>query len=223
MLNRYRDIGVCKEDITLFVRIVKNDIGCIPEEQLRSIAKGIIFFKRTFGHGENLQDYYFKCLVSDLLNLIHSLGIKSQRLYYTTYRSMIENFVRVILKYDNLNDTGVRNMFNELHRNYANIGNEFINYLEGEYGKCCNVVHSNIRASLKLYNYYEEVVNVDEMNQDTVISCANSFKTFLNKAKKFILECIPFVVDESFYNHKELLEFLIGKKYYLKFKNTSKS
>ena len=150
MLERYRDVDLYKEDIDNFLKFVKEDVGNISENQLRSIAKGIILFKRIFIQKNPVYFHYSECLISDALSLVHACGVKSQRLYYTTYRSLIENFTRVLLGYDNTNDTGVRNMFKELRDQYEDTGKEFIDYLEGEYGKCCNVIHSNIKANLQL-------------------------------------------------------------------------
>ena len=118
--------------------------------------------------------------------------------------------------YDNTNDTGVRNMFKELRDQYEDTGKEFIDYLEGEYGKCCNVIHSNIKANLQLYSYYEDIVSSDEMNEKAISYCVNALNTFFNKAKEFMIENTSQLVSDSFYNHKELLAFLIGKENYSK-------
>lgn len=214
MLERYRDIEVCKEDINSFIELTKEDVAGVPEIQIRSISKGLIFFKRIFMQNEVGYTHYSECLISDALNLIHSLGIRSQRLYYMTYRSLIENFVRVLLRYGDFNDNGVRNMFKDLRNEYGNMGTDFINYIEGEYGKCCNVIHSNAKAKLNLYLYYEELVHADEMDQKTVDSCINTFCTFCNKAKEFMVENMSQSINENFYNHKELLAFLVGEKNY---------
>ena len=47
MLKRYRDIEICKKDIEFFIELVQKDIGNAPEVKLKSIAKGVIFFKRV--------------------------------------------------------------------------------------------------------------------------------------------------------------------------------
>lgn len=223
MLERYRDIDICKGDIKFFNELVQKDIGSVTETQLTSIAKGIIFFKRVFLCQDPIYCHYSECLISDSLNLVHSLGIKSQRLYYTTYRSLIENFVRVLLKYDNLNDTGVRNMIKELRNKYGGAGKKFIDYLEGEYGKCCGIVHSNFKANLDLYSYYEDFLSVDEIKDAEINNYINIFETFCNKSKKFMVEHEFSLVNDCFYNHKELLSFLIGKKNYTYFESLCKS
>ena len=216
MLERYRDVDLYKEDIDNFLKFVKEDVGNISENQLRSIAKGIILFKRIFIQKNPVYFLYSECLISDVLSLVHGCVVISLRLYYTTYRSLIENFTRVLLGYDNTNDTGVRNMFKELRDQYEDTGKEFIDYLEGEYGKCCNVIHSNIKANLQLYSYYEDIVSFDDMNEKAISFCVYALNTFFNKAKEFMIENTSQLVSDSFYYHKELLAFLIGKENYSK-------
>ena len=81
MLERYRDVDLYKEDIDNFLKFVKEDVGNISENQLRSIAKGIILFKRIFIQKNPVYFHYSECLISDALSLVHACGVKSQRLY----------------------------------------------------------------------------------------------------------------------------------------------
>ena len=217
MLERYRDTELCKKDISDFIELVERDIGCIHKEKMRCIAKGIIFNKKVFEYKDSQLMHYYHCLLSDMLNLIHSLGIKSKRLFYITYRSLIEDFIRVCLKYEDMNMTGVRNMFTEFRDEYISSGKEFLDYLEGEYGKCCNVVHSNIQGNLSVYLYYEDLLQNDEMDEKMRDDCINTICTFYNKCKKFIVKSNPQLVDKMFYNHKELLRYLIGESNYKQF------
>lgn len=46
MLNRYRDVDLCKEDIRQFNILVRKDIGYISESDMTSIAKVMIFFEK---------------------------------------------------------------------------------------------------------------------------------------------------------------------------------
>lgn len=217
MLDRYRDIELCKKDINNFIELVEQDIGNVSKEKLCCISKGILFNKKVFQCKDSKLEHYYRCLLSDMLNLIHSLGTKSKRLFYTTYRSLIENFIRVYLKYEETNATGVRNMFNELRDQYNLSEKSFIDYLEGEYGKCCNVVHSNIQGDMPMYSYYEELLQTDEMDESTINNCLQMISTFYNKCKKFIITSNARLVDEIFYNHKELLQYLIGEQNYTQF------
>lgn len=217
MLDRYRDVKMCKADIKHFTELVQIDVAGVSDDKIRHAAKGIIFIKRVFLHDSVVYKHYSECLLSDSLNLIYSLGKKSLRLYYAIYRSIIENFVRVILKYENYNDTGVRNMFSELRTKYENSEKIFIDYLEGEYGKCCDIIHCNIKADLCLHSYYEEFISGDEMNDTKINFCIDAFCTFCDKIKKFTIKNIPILINDCFYNHKELLSYLVGEKYFSEF------
>lgn len=217
MLERYRDVAFCKEDINVFISLVKNDVGQVSEEKLVCIAKGILLHKKVFFCPEKNLVHYYNCLLSDMLNWVHSLGVKSLKLFYTTYRSLIENYIRVYLKYDEENETGIRNMFNEIRDICGANGKEFIDYLEGEYGKCCNVVHSNIQGNIPVYSYYDELLQADEMGEKIVESCLQIMNTFYVKCKKFVIKNKKILIDEEFYNHKELLKYLLGDKDYNEF------
>lgn len=54
------------------------------------------------------------------------------------------------------------------------------------------------------------------MNEKAISYCVNALNTFFNKAKEFMIENTSQLVSDSFYNHKELLAFLIGKENYSK-------
>ena len=210
MLNRYRDIELCKSDIKQFVELVIKDIGEVSVDDLNSIAKNMILIKKVYFENK----HYYNCLISDMFLLLHTLGKDSIRSYFTTRRSLIENFVRVILKYQDNNSTGILNMFKEFRNNFESQDKIFIDYLEGEYGKCCDVVHSNKKANLTMYAYYEELIKKDEITLNNKPKMLKEISEFYLKCKKFIIKCDTQSVSNAFYNHKELLYYLIGKEEY---------
>lgn len=220
MLNRFRQVEKCKEDIEQFSKMVQKELINVQDKDLRAIAKGMLFIKKVYAYRDDKMQHYYNCLITDILNLIHSCSKNSARIYYTFFRSAIENLVRVILRYENTNSTGVRNMFKELCERYGS-SNEIINYLEGEYGKCCEVIHSNCNADLPIYVYYEDIVKLDEIDQKMVNSLLRQLVTFYKKCEKFIVinECAQ--VEEAFANQKEVLRYLIGEKEYQEFLSIS--
>lgn len=214
MLNRYREVERCKEDIGQFIEIAQEDIADLEYNDIVSIVKGMMFIKKTYAFPEQKRQHYYECLVTDILNLIHTFSQNSIRVYYTTYRSLIENLVRVILRYENTNATGVRNMFNELRDKFESSNKEFIDYIEGEYGKCCEVIHSNYKANLPIYEYYEEIIKVDELSIKKKSSMAKQLSSFYLKCKMFMVKNDYIQVNNAFHNQKEVLFFLIGKNLY---------
>lgn len=210
LLNRYREVDKCKEDIQQFLTIASGDIKNIEQKDAICIIKNMMFIKKTYSFPDSTKQHYYDCLITDILTLIHTYSQKSIRVYYTTYRSLIENLVRVILRYDNTNATGVRNMFQEFRSKYDATDKAFIDYIEGEYGKCCNVVHSNYKAHLTMYEYYEEIVNADELSIEKLKTYARQLADFYIKCKKFIINNDVIQVDNAFHNQREVLKYLIG-------------
>ena len=184
---------------------------------MTSIAKVMIFLKKTYSFPDANYEHYYNRLISDMICLIHSLGKNSLKGYYTTMRSLIENFVRVMLKYDDANATGIRNMFAELRNKMVVNSKEYMDYIEGEYGKCCDIVHSNKQANLPIYAYYEEIISRDEITEALKSDMLKNLITFYRKIKEFVIMNNSEMVNSAFQNKKELLSYLIGEKSYNEF------
>ena len=68
-----------------------------------------------------------------------------------------------------------------------------------------------------MYSYYDELLQADEMGEKNVESCLQIMNTFYVKCKKFLIKNKKILIDEEFYNHKELLKYLLGDKDYNEF------
>lgn len=219
-LNRFAEVEACKKDIKQFAFLISKKLNLSNANKLTSIAKGILFLKRLY-YKSNENDYYINCMISDLFVLLHSMTQDSIKLFYVSYRSLIENFIRVILEYDDNNSTGIRKMFQEAKAKYLDV--DFFTYIEGEYGKCCDVVHSNISADIPLYSYYDDLCTSDELSEEKIISLLDQLVTFFNKLKEFTVNNQNSLVDSSFYNQREVLFYLLGSKLYEIFDNNYKT
>ena len=211
MLNRYYEADNCKKDIERFCNMVCGDKR-IQKSKITCVAKNVLFLKKFFYfYVDNNQTHYYSCLINDMLVLVHSLSQNSIRIYYVTFRSLIENLIRVLLKYDDMNATGVRNMFTEFAENSCK---EYYSYLEGEYGKCCNVVHSNANFTLPMYSFYEELLLADEVNDKIIDAFCDSMMTFYKKLKDFLIDNKPDDIWAAFRNNNEVLYTRVGQRDY---------
>ncbi len=210
MLNRYYEADNYKKDISIFCDMVCHDKR-IPRSKIICVAKNMLFFKKFFYFYVDNQMHYYSCLINDMLLLIHSLSQNSIRIHYVTFRSLIENLIRVLLKYEDKNATGVRNMFKEFALNDCK---EYYAYLEGEYGKCCEVVHSNNNFTIPMYSFYEELLFADEVNDKIIDEFCDSMITFYKKLKDFLIDNKPDDIWAAFRNNNEVLYILVGKKDY---------
>jgi len=212
MIDMYDKLIEEKEEIESMFQLI-NETNIFSTEnlkiKLRELIKYTLFFKRIYEFNE--QGHYSKCMISDLLFLINSLSQNSIKVFYTLYRSFIENFIRFTLELKDNDDTGVRNLFT-LYKNkyYVDETKDIIDFIEGEYGKCCDFVHSNIKANQKIFEYYNELINEDEFKVEDVIRLCSVILTFLKKSSLLLVYIKIEWIDEAFYKKKQLLKFLMS-------------
>lgn len=211
MLDRYSELEECKEDVRKCVEMFK-EIQMDQDDRITSIIKSTVLLKKLYSDLADGENHYYKCLMDDLLMLFKVLPLKSDKFFYIIYRSVIENLVRVLLRYGDNNDTGVRKMFEGMKGE-----NEiYYEYLNGEYGKCCNYVHSNISSKTNFYAYFEEIL-IEERLQKTS-SLYEKLITFFSKFKAYISRYCFKEVYSVFRNHGEVLNYLLGDSYYAEYK-----
>lgn len=221
MLNRYREVDKCKEDINQFSEMVLSEIQDVSENDMVAIAKGMSFLKKVYVQGNQSQKHYYNCLLTDMFSLLYFSSKKSVKIFYTFQRSLMENLVRVILGYEENDSTGIRNMFNEFHTKYDAVCKTIIDYFEGEYGKCCAVVHSNITANLPMYEYYEEIIKEEQIRSGEMGNLFRQLANFYKKCQECVIAVDCMRVEEAFNNQKEVLYYLLGKRLYQLFEKKS--
>lgn len=197
-------------------------LSCIHEEQINAnkhlltkIFKSIIFFKQielSLG-----QSHYSKLMISDALFLIHSFSLKSSKIFYVYYRSFIENCIRFILEYNDNNDTGVRNMFNELNLKCSTKQQkDLCNFIWSEYCNSCKYVHSNIKANnMDIYEYFKDITEKNSFSTKETKLLLNKLITYINKYIALLCSIHNSWIDEAFFRKKTFLIYLIGKKKHL--------
>lgn len=210
-----------KEEIQNFIHMIDVNKDLENINDIRGMTKRIIFLKTiTLNQANN---HYPKCMVYDLLSIVHALTQSSTRNVYNLYRSFIENFIRVVLELDDNDNTGVRNLFTSLKNKFSISPEtiEIINYIEGEYSLCCNFVHSNVQARLSVFEYYKDILESDEMNSKKLTQIIKKILKFLQKATLFLIYISPESLDGAFHRNKQKMKFLIGDKDYSVFQRIS--
>lgn len=218
MISIYDNNSELKEEIANFKKLIKKSGSELEESLLVSVTKYILFLKQV--QKCKNQGHYGKCLISDLLFMIYSLTGKISRDFYINYRSMIENYIRFVLELNDSDDTGVRNLFRKLENEFTE-GNstELINYIDGEYGKCCDYVHSNVKSQTSIYEYYLEIANDESLSKRDIQAMLNAMVTFFRKAVRLLLLNKGSWIDEAFYKEKQKLKYLISSDLYLLYKS----
>lgn len=215
-MMKYNQVLELKSEINSYVSILNCNDTFKDDSKIRGITKNILFLKQL-----GRDSHYKRAMIYDLLMLLDALTKNSKRNFYTLYRSFLENFIRFSLDLHDNDITGVRELFRLFKDTYEKDENTttFINYIEGEYGKSCNYIHSNINADIELYQYYKDILQSNEMSNKAIIQLTNAVLTLVKKVTTFIVCELPLIVDSSFYRNKVELKFLIGKSNFNMFKS----
>jgi hypothetical protein len=215
LLHRYSESNQYKKEIETFIQSVNNKRQIHNESSLSNIGKSILFFKILFQSKDEGKKHYMDAAINDMFSLVYILTAESERSFYSTFRSLIENMIRVILDFENNNEKGINAMFKDFKKIYPT---EYIYYLEGEYSKFCDVVHSNIRSDISLSAYFEEVEQNSQINDDKVEVFCKKMVTFYRKSKEFYINNKTELIMNKFYNQDEVLCLLLGQSYYTMYK-----
>lgn len=213
VLSKYDTCKVVKQEVAEYILMLNKNKQLNNEQNLRGIVKRILFLKTLCSNG--VDGHYKNFMIYDLLSVMHALTLDSKRNFYNTYRSLIENFIRFTLELSDSDETGIRNLFAQFTHKFLNdITEEIIVYIEGEYGKCCDYVHSNIRADLVIAQYYDDMLKTEEMNSTKIASLIREILTFMQQITVFMICVSPETIDSAFFRRKQELKYLIGDSNY---------
>lgn len=88
------------------------------------------------------QIYLCKILISDFFNLIINILENKKRYIYLNERSIIENYIRLILDYDSNKSNRELNLFDTLKKSYSPIfDNNIYSLLRSEYSIASEFIH----------------------------------------------------------------------------------
>ncbi|WP_144467330.1 hypothetical protein [Bacillus toyonensis] len=222
-IPKYADNKHIKEEIDNYTYILCSQKDLPLKNEIKSIAKYIIFLKE---YAENHDKKHYKqYMIFDLLTVMHSLTQTSKRHVYYNLRSFIENVVRTILDFADDDETGVRKLFEAIEKKYEKSANilSIVEFLNGEYGKYCDYVHSNQKAGVTIHLYYTEILSNDDLNEHTLRSIIRNLLTMLQKVTELFLYIEADFIEGIFHRRKQELNYLIGANRFQLFKDTIKS
>ncbi|MDE1472787.1 hypothetical protein [Eubacterium limosum] len=224
MIELHRDLSSVKDDIEKYLNLIfQNNKEFLDNNDkiLRSIVKNFLFLRQIDFCG-NEELHYGKCMIFDVHLTLHSLNYHSKKFFFTSYRSFIENSLRFILNFSDNDETGIRDIFKKVREKYSDeISARLVNYFNGEYGKCCNAVHSNIKSNIAIYEYYVDFLENDKIDQIEMKKILNQFSKFLQELSLFWVVNESERIDSAFYKEKYKLRYLLSEKNYALFKQKS--
>lgn len=212
-------LNYLKDDVDQFLLLINREKNLGNCNDLKYISKGIIFQKSFFVSNCERNKHYKEFLIYDLLLIMRMLTQNSVLNFYNAYRSYIENFIRSILDIEDDDETGV----NALFRRFKEITKdnpymkEVADFIDGEYSKACDYIHSNIRAEMEIHLYYIDIVKSDEMNETKINKFIGMIKTLLVMTNRLVLIMFHLKVESIYYRKYEELEYLIGAKMFRKY------
>jgi len=214
----YNEIALLKEDITKFLehlscysqqnnfQITQND-----KDFFAFLSKRISFLKTI--NQIDKPSYSIKVLISDMYNLIITIISNQKRYIYLNERSIIENYMRLVLNKSLENDHITVNLFDEIKNTYPDVfsPNTF-SLLKSEYCMSCSYVHGGRDLDGSLISYFKECIHDNESLTDRQ-KYYDRIKKIIQSYETVLLYTQGSLIDVAFHRRKSVLGYLLGGKY----------
>lgn len=157
------------------------------------------------------ENYYLKTIISDLYFYILAIITNEARYTYLNQRSIIENYMRLILLISVKENHVTYELFKELKVKYS-LSNDDYSLLRSEYCTACEYVHGGEVLDGNLIRIFNEYTKKRREIKDI-----SRYFTRICKVIK-IFDLILIKKDAKnisgvFYKRKYVLEYLLGKNY----------
>ena len=174
------------------------------------IAKHIIFFKYLYKGAQGV--YFYKVLISDLYYLILSIIKCEIRYMYVNERSVIENYMRVImgvsLEYSHITEAVFQEMHDKIFQ--CNFTEAEYSLIKNEYVTSCEYIHGGNILNDNLAYVFDECVN----NNFTIKEKGKYYIRLQNILKifdKLIIAEKTLYINGCYHRKKSVMEYLVGK------------
>lgn len=222
---RYVETQICKDEINNLINYIEqyavkskgSTVDNKTKDFYRVISKQVIFFKYILSSYP--KTYFIKVIISDFLSLILNDLKSEKRYYYLNQRSIIENFLRLILKDEQYSERITSQSFADLReRNQSNLSEEEYSKIVNEYKIACSYIHGGDFLKEHLVSNFEECLeNKTKISERQRKSQVAQFIDLISILNKLFLLHNTEVIDNSFHRNKATLKYLMGKQYMVKF------
>lgn len=215
----YQKIKEAKNSIEEFVCKIKSisiennfDFTQYDRDFFSFISKHIIFFKCLFiWNGTN--KYFYKVLISDFYYFILSIIKTEKRYVYVNERSIIENYMRIIMKNSLCYGYVTAKSFTQLRQKKFNcfFSDSEYSLIRSEYTTACNFIHGgNVLNDSLIYDLQEC------MNNNFPISKRKEYYNRLIRTLKIFDRLLisenAIYINGCFHREKSFLGYLIGSQ-----------
>ncbi len=214
----YSEISYIKSDINSFITRLEKysenyniQLDQADKSFFIVISKHIIFWKYMYRN--NKIGRFYKVLISDGYNYIISIIKREIRYVYVNERSIIENYVRLLINRTLEEDHVTDKIFKEIKdKSYKFVfNNDDYSLIKSEYSISCSYIHGGNALDECLICVFEECIQIEKEFKDK-----NKYYTRIQRILRLFDQMLVSVyteeVDGAFLRRKSLLEYLVGKE-----------
>lgn len=204
-----REINEVEIEINKFLdRLNIDKLPNLSKTDFKTLAKITLFFKELVD-GDR-KTYYSSFMIYDMIMVIYLLTLNSEREIYNTYRSLIENFIRYELQLSDNDDTGVYKLFKLFKDKFKQFNaTKILDVIDSEYNKCCQYVHSNIKAQIKLESYLDDIIKHQHISDERRKCIINEVINFYKNMVTLSCYINNNNINRIFYRNNQKLKLLI--------------
>ncbi|WP_336153929.1 hypothetical protein [Bacillus sp. 204(2023)] len=201
-----------------FSKTIDND----SKDFYRFVSKQLVFFKYILNAYPN--SYFIKVLISDFLSLILNDLKNERRYYYLNQRSIIENYVRLLVEDETYITHVTKQAFLDLQAKYASdITERDYGKIMNEYKIACSYIHGGEYLKKHLVNSFEECLQIKpKISKRKRKNQIGQFIDLINILNNLFLIHKAEEIDSSFHRSKLVLKYLMGTKYVEKLREINK-
>lgn len=213
----YNEVDFIKSDIKMFVDhlIEFGEQHSVLFSQadisfFSLISKHIIFFK--YMYQPNQLGRFYKVLISDGYYFIISIIKRETRYIYVNERSIIENYLRIMINKTIEEDHITENIFRLVKEQYSAIlTDKDFSLLKTEYITSCEYIHGGNIMDESLSWVFDECVQ-NNRNFKDINKYYIRIQRILKIFDSMIMHIYKEEVNGAFHRRKSVLEYLLGKE-----------
>ncbi|HFI0633821.1 TPA: hypothetical protein ACGO2G_000279 [Streptococcus suis] len=182
------------------------------------LLKQIIFFKMlSLASQDDITKGFYLKIVSDLYYIIDCLQKKQVRYFYFNVRSLLENYLRLLMKTTTENNHITNEVFRKFKEKFSTITNqqfilheEEFSLIKSEYSTACEFVHGGEVIKDSLVFVSDDFIIPDDFSRKN--KC-EKIRTILKIFNRLLLHEAYEDIDSTFHRKKTILEYLNRKSF----------
>ena len=216
----YSEIQLIKDEISEFIKELKKyslrgGVNLTENEisYFTFITKRIIFLEYIINNYRDSFSNYYKTIMSDYFNMIVAIIDRKKRYIYFSERSIIENYIRIVLKLPVERDHVTYKCFSNLKENFENKILTTDNYalIRNEYRVCCEYIHGP-KNNTVLSEFFMDCLSKEKDNFK-YNQYFNRIQEMIKILDKLYFYSYPSLISDIFYRKKSIIDYLFGKEY----------